>query len=314
MIEIKNLNECKDSNITYGGHSGSKKGIIINNEKWFIKYPKSTKSMEVKGMSYTTTPLSEYLGSHIYESIGIDCHETILGYSDNKIVVACKDFLKSTEEILDYNAIKNNYDEKIEKYLEEHSSSKFDRNNDIEEIEMIMENNKYFKKIPELKTRFWDMFVIDALISNNDRNEGNWGLIIDKETSNLRLAPVYDNGAAFYGKSSDEKLKNSLEDEFKFKQMVYDSCVSTFIQNEKIINPLKYIESMKNIECNKALIRLIPKINIEKIKQIIDEIPKTYNDIPVFSEIQRKAYIKMLEYKLEKILKPIYKKLIEAEN
>ena len=32
----------------------------------------------------------------------------------------------------------------------------------------------------------------------------------------------------------------------------------------------KYIESLDNTDCNKALIRIIPRINIEKIKKIIE--------------------------------------------
>lgn len=309
MIEIKHLDSCELTNKGYGGHSGSKKGILFDGEKWLIKYPKSTKSMDVKGLSYTTTPLSEYLGSHIYESVNIDTHETILGISNGKLVVGCKDFLKNTEEIVDFNAIKNNYDESVEDYLENRSSSKFDRNDNIEDLKYIMDNNTYFKKIPELKLRFWDMFIMDAFISNNDRNEANWGLIYDKETGNLRISPVFDNGAAFYGKSDDEKLETILNDEFKFKQMVYDSSVSTFLLNGKLLNPLKYIESIADEDCNQALIRIYPNINLDKIKEIFDNIPETYNGLTVFSKVQKEAYFKMLKYRYEEIFKPIYNKL-----
>lgn len=137
---------------------------------------------------------------------------------------------------------------------------------------------------------------MDAFISNNDRNEANWGLIYDKETENLRISPVFDNGAAFYGKSDDEKLETILNDEFKFKQMVYDSSVSTFLLNENLLNPLKYIESMNDEDCNQALIRIYPNINLDKIKEIFDNIPKTYNGLTVFSKVQREAYFKMLKY------------------
>lgn len=311
---IKNLENCLDSYIGYGGHSGSKRGIILDDEKWFIKYPKSTKSMDVLGLSYTTMPLSEHLGSKIYEMLGISVHETILGYSDGKIVVACKDFLGDTEDIVDYNAIKNNYDEKIEKYLEDRSSSKFDRTNDINDVIMIMQNNKYFKMLPELKTRFWDMFIVDALISNNDRNEGNWGLIIDRSSRKIRLAPVYDNGASFYGKSGDEKLSNAFNDDIKFKQMVYDSCISTFKEDDKIINPLKYIESMKNKDCNDALIRIFPKINMDKINEMFDGIPNEYEGLTVFSKVQKEVYYKVLDYKVNKVLRPIYEILVSKNN
>ncbi|MBQ3142590.1 MAG: CtkA family protein [Bacilli bacterium] len=315
MIKIENFDLMNPSGISYGGHGGSKRGIIINNERWFLKYPKSTKSMDVEGLSYSTTPLSEYLGSHIYESIGLRTHETKLGIANGKIVVACKDFLGSSEMIIDYNMIKNEYDENVEKAIEYlSSSSNIDSNHDLEEILLIMEENPYFKSIPELKERFWDMFVIDAFISNNDRNESNWGLVLNKETNELRLSPVFDNGAAFYNKSNDEKLTTIYNDNFKFKQSVYDSSVSIYRLNGKRLNPLKYIESMDNAECNKAILRMLPKINMDKIISIFEEVPEEYNGLPVLSEAQKTYYLKSLEYKYDNVLIPIYNKLLELGN
>lgn len=312
MIKIENFDLLNPSGISYGGHGGSKRGIIIDNERWFLKYPKSTKSMDVEGLSYSTTPLSEYLGSHIYESLGIETHETKLGFANGKIVVACKDFLNSNETIIDYNMIKNEYDENVEKAIEHLSmSSNTNSNHDLEEVLLIMEENPYFKSIPELKIRFWDMFVIDAFISNNDRNEGNWGLVLNKETNELRLSPVFDNGASFYNKSNDDKLSSIYEDDFKFKQSVYDSSISIYSLNGKRINPLKFIESMENNECNKAILRIIPKINMDKIKSIFDEIKEEYNDLPVLSKMQKVYYLKSLEYKYNNVLIPVYNKLLE---
>ena len=240
MINIEDFDNVSLSGITYGGHSGSKKGIIFNDERWFLKYPKSTKSMNVFNMSYTTSPISEYLGSHIYKLLGIETHETKLGIANGKIVVACKDFLNKNEIILDYNSIKNDYDDVVEMELLKLSSSNTHQGTDIDEVLIIMNNNEYFKKVPELKERFWDMFIVDAFINNNDRNYNNWGLILNNDTLELRVAPVYDNGAAFYSKSSDERIDNILQDDFKMKQVIYDSCVSSFIKDGKIINSLKY--------------------------------------------------------------------------
>ena len=106
MIRIENFENVKFSGITYGGYSGSKKGIILENNRWFLKYPKSTKSMNVTGLSYTTSPISEYLGSNIYRMLGFDVHDVKLGFANGKIVVACKDFLNKNETLLDYNSIK----------------------------------------------------------------------------------------------------------------------------------------------------------------------------------------------------------------
>lgn len=123
MIKIKNFDLTFPSGIGYGGHSGSKKGIIINGERWFLKYPKLTKSMDVKGLSYTTTPISEYLGSHIYELIDLETHEIKLRIANEKVVVARKDFLSNNESIIDYTMIKNEYDENIEKAMKKLTST-----------------------------------------------------------------------------------------------------------------------------------------------------------------------------------------------
>ncbi len=312
MIKIENLENVKISGITYGGRSGSKKGIILNNERWFLKYPKSTKSMNVIGLSYTTSPISEYLGSKIYSLLGFETHEVKLGLANEKIVVACKDFLNKNEVILDYNSIKNDYNETVEKQIEELSSSnKSTSNTDIDELLIVMNNNLYFKKYPKLKDRFWDMFIVDAFINNNDRNDNNWGLVLNQDTMELRISPIYDNGAAFYNKSSDEKIETILNNEFKIKQVIYDSCVSSFNKDGKIINPLKFIESMENDDCNKALLRIFPKINLKSIKELFDSIPLEYNNLPVLSNYQRNLYFKSMEYKYEKIFIPIYNKLLE---
>ena len=84
------------SGLKYGGHAWNKLGVIINNENWFLKFPQSIRNFTRKvEISYTTSPISEYIGSHIYEIIGIPVHKTMLGIKDKKVVVACKDFKKN---------------------------------------------------------------------------------------------------------------------------------------------------------------------------------------------------------------------------
>jgi len=172
-----------------------------------------------------------------------------------------------------------------------------------------MDNNPYFKKIPNLKLRFWDMFIIDAFINNNDRNEGNWGLILDKANGNLRITPVFDNGAAFYNKSNNEKLNELLNDEYKFKQAVYESSISVFRVNGKLINPLKYIENLENEDCNQAILRIVPNINFAEINKIFNEVPEEIDGIQVLSKKQKDLYLKSLEYRYKEILLHAYNKL-----
>lgn len=46
-------------------------------------------------LSYSNSPVCEFIGSQIYEKLGFPVHETILrGERNRKIVVACGDFLQ----------------------------------------------------------------------------------------------------------------------------------------------------------------------------------------------------------------------------
>lgn len=61
---MNDFNNLKESGIRYGGNKTKKLGVIINGENWFLKFPKSTKDLIRKtDLSYTTSPLSEYIGS-----------------------------------------------------------------------------------------------------------------------------------------------------------------------------------------------------------------------------------------------------------
>ena len=312
-MKIRNFNNILFNNNFYGGKAGKKLGFNWNDEKWFLKFPKSTKSMENVNISYTTAPLSEYIGSHIYESIGLPVHETELGIYDQKLVVACKDFKNKNENLFDFHSIKNSYTIN-DLFNEEFSSSSKNDWQPLEEIENIFKTNIAFKEVPKLKERFWDMFVVDALIGNHDRNNGNWGILVNNETSEMKIAPIYDNGAAFGNKLDDEKIDKLLKDENKFKQNVYESRISAFSLNDKNINPLKYIESLENKDLNEAIFRIVPKIDLKKIERIIDEIPNEYNNIKVISNLQKEYYKKTLNFRYEKVLEPTFKKILEIEK
>lgn len=49
----------------YGGNAGFKKGVTIDGINWIIKFPQETSTFSNVDISFTTAPLSEYIGSHI---------------------------------------------------------------------------------------------------------------------------------------------------------------------------------------------------------------------------------------------------------
>lgn len=129
--------------------------------------------------------------------------------------MACKDFSfrKDTRDFRldDYNSIKNDYVDGMEEKLKSVSSSSNNHNVSLEEVEVFLNNHPLFLKNPELKERFWDMFVVDALIGNNVRNNEDWGVLVNNKTNETTVCPVFDNGASFYTKSSDEQIKKNNE-------------------------------------------------------------------------------------------------------
>ena len=112
------------------------------------------------------------------------------------------------------------------------------------------------------------MFIVDALIGNNDRNNGNWGMLVNSITNEMTVAPVFDNGAAFGNNIDDKKIEQILSDEKRFEQSAYSSRICAFSREDKSINPFYFIESLSNKDCDEALMRIVPKINVEKIKKM----------------------------------------------
>ncbi len=305
-MKIYDFSNCAPSGRRYGGNAGAKTGIIFQDEYWFLKFPKNIRNMDRVQISYMTSPLSEYIGSHVYESIGIPVHETLLGEYKGKIVVACRDFCQNPGERLDeYESIKNDYVEGLEEKISS-LSSRSEGKTDINEVKLVMDSNELFKQLPELKERFWDMFVVDAFIGNNDRNNGNWGVVVDESNGVARPAPVYDNGNSFSNKLSEAQMERFMSDNTLFKESVYTNRICAFEQDGKKINPLKFIESRKDDDCNAALLRIFPKINMKEIENMIDDIPLTYKGQTIMGKEQKAFYKKCMGFRYENVLKPAF--------
>ena len=207
-----------DRNGTYGGNSGEKEGVLIGDQYFLIKYPRSTVDLNNTGsLSYTSAPLSEYIGSHIYEILGFDVHETALGIRNGKIVVACEDICDDTHRLIEFRQLKNTYNNELSKALDMtlHSTSK-DHFTNLDEVRLHLQYNPEIRNIDGLQNRFWDCIVVDGLINNNDRNNGNWGILRSKTES--LLAPVYDNGSSFSPNIPESRLQNKLNNQKLFEE------------------------------------------------------------------------------------------------
>ena len=290
-MELVDFNTCERiKGYGYRGNAGRKLPYLYNENVWMVKFPGSTKDMTGKHLpSYTSSPISEYLGSHIYETLGIDVHETVLGQCEGKIVVGCRDFTQNAT-LFEYSQIKNTVDDTLISGSYG-SSAHGERLSDV--LRVIQTSDEFEGLREKVVERFWDMFVVDAFIHNNNRNNGNWGLLVSKCT--LDLAPVYGNGNAFFNKRNPSLFKTRLSEETLLEEDAL-SGKSFFLDNDdKHLNPLEFFETTNDENCRTALKCFVARVDLAKIFAIIDDIPhKAFGQV-VIEEQQREFYKELLE-------------------
>ncbi len=297
MDKLIDFTNCKQIINKYGG-ADTKKTIIYNNKYYLLKFPNNNPKQNKKA-SYSNNIFSEYLGCHIFNSIGISAQNTLLGtYTQEdgktKNVCACEDFTGNGWRLVEFQNLKNSFPET--------PSSSNGNTTALEEIIDVIKYHSDIKNNNELENYFWDIFIVDSLIGNYDRHNGNWGILVNDETQEMKMAPVYDCGSCLYSQLTDEQMKEILQNETEINNRVYNKPTSAITENGKRINYYDFIFSLKNNDCNKALIRIFNKIELNKIEKIIEQ-------MPLISEIRKDFYITLLNKRYNIILQKSYKKL-----
>ncbi len=283
MINFTNLPTRKKA---YGGANGSKLSVIYNNELYMLKLP--TRSLKNPKMSYTNSCTSEYLGCHIFNMLGVKAQDTLLGtyeyHGKIRTVVACKDFTSPNTTIIDFASVKNQI---IDSASNGYGTELLDILETIEKQTVM--NSK------ELMEHFWNMFVIDAFIGNWDRHNGNWGFLYNQELDTIEIAPIYDCGSALFPRLDDETIKNIVSSNAEMKARVYDMPTSAILVNGNRANYYELIKSKQYKECTEAVKRIAPRINLDKINLLIDEVEQ-------LSDLQKEFLKKILKLRKETII------------
>lgn len=284
---IYDFSKCKKSNKYYGG-SERKIGIIISGEEYMLKFQKySTFGEKIYNH------VSEYIGSHIFELLGLNVQKTYLGLYNGEEVVACKNFINNDDKFVPFNDVgETTLDHKTDDYQYSY----------LDIMKMLQDNSK-LTNLTETIYVFWDMFIIDALIGNFDRHGSNWGFI--KRKGRYYLAPIFDNGSCLFPQMNNydemEKIINSSEETNK---RIFQFPTSQIKINGKKTSYYEVINSMSFSECNEALIRIVERFDLEKINKLID-------GTVFINDIHRMFYKHMIKERFEKILLSTYLKLKE---
>lgn len=269
----------------YYGGSERKLGIVIDGDEYMLKFQKQT------AFGKRNNHISEFIGSHIFELCGFLTHKTYLGFRDGQQVVACKDFNVFGKQFVPFNDVgESTLDQDKETYQY-----------DYEDIMQMLRDNSKLTNVDETISTFWEIYILDAFLGNFDRHGSNWGFI--KENNRYMLAPVFDNGSSLFPNLTDEEeMKEIISSKEETEKRIYKFPTSQIRLNGRKSSYFDVINSLEFPECNKALISVYKRIDMEKIENLV-------NKTPLISEVQKAFYIHMLRERYEKIIKVSYEKL-----
>lgn len=284
VIIMMDYSRYPDGNRYYSG-AERKKSIVISGHFYLIKFQKKSR----EGLRFNH--ISEYLGSHIFSLLGIETQETLLGTYNGENVVVIQDFLSEDEVFVPFNGVG---DSSLEQDKEKYQYS-------YEDIIGMLQENIKLTDVKQTIDLFWDMFIVDAFIANFDRHGSNWGFI--KKDNKYRLSPIFDNGSSLFPQlNTDEKIDSVLKKQEEIDKRIFHFPTSQVKYNGKKSSYYEIIASLAFEECNNALVRIVERVELDKINKLIDSVEN-------ISEKRKEFYKIILKQRYEKILLESYNRL-----
>ena len=263
----------------YNGANGKKVAVMFQGEPWILKFPPNV-SARPNEQSYSNSCFSEHLGSSVYRLLGVPCQDTVLGTFINgktKIVCACKDFTRPGVHLYDFCSIKNTIID----------SETGGTGTELSDILETIERQSFVDSVIVFE-RFCQMFVIDALIGNFDRHNGNWGFLVEEDTKSSSLAPVFDCGSCLLPQTDDSIMQRCLDDEDEMNARIYTFPTSMIKQNNNKINYFDFLHTPDMPQgLRSALNQLLPRIQALDFTALV-------NATPYLTLLQRQFYIQYL--------------------
>lgn len=290
--------ECATRKKAYNGANGTKMCIIYNDELYMLKMPMHP--TKKTNLSYVNGCISEYIGCHIYDMLGIPVQETVLGtYNYHGVLrqaVACKDFTSPGIILMDFASLKNQVVD----------SATGGTNTELSEVLYAIDNQNSMDSGVVLH-RFWDMFVVDALLGNFNRHNGNWGFLYNTYTDEIALAPVYDCGSCLYPQADREIIRTILNDTGERHTRIYNFPASALKMDGKKILYYDFLTSVSDRECLQAILRIYPRIDMKQIQAFVE-------NIDCIDDLQKEFYSTMLSERCNLILKPAYERAVKLSG
>ncbi|MDR2571491.1 MAG: CtkA family protein [Oscillospiraceae bacterium] len=277
----------------YGGKSCKKFCITIDDLDYMLKFPpKRKRNIE---MGYTHACACEYIGSKIFAYFGIETQQTLLGTYGNNIAVACKDFETDGFRFIKFAALKN--------ITVSNSNGGYDT--DLHDILNTIRSQELYPSV-ELESFFWEMFVVDAYIGNFNRHNESWGFLLNDDTKEVKLAPVFNCDSSLYPGLVEDTIVDILNSREEINRRLYEFPISATKINDEKLSYSAFLLTTDNTSCIDAIIK-IGVIDTNRINAIIEKTPLITN--------AHKAFLKfMLKERKKQVINPALNRAISLQK
>lgn len=297
------LEDFSAARLLPAAYSGSdeKYTVQMDGSWWMLKFGSMLPQDTTKPLlgSYNNAPISEHIACQVSNLIGIEAQETRLGTYNGRLVVACKDFVRSAEipsELIEFSKLENST---------EGASSANRKTPEYGFTLRILEDSPFLEPIrDEAVSRFWQTLCLDALVGNHDRHASNWGYLANRDTMALySCAPVYDCASSLCPMLAESQMTPIMNSRETHRNRVLGRPRARLIVADQRVRYGDFLCSDLGAGARKELAGLFERIDMEAISNLVWSTPaasETYKSF-ICSEIaMRKSLLLEPAYELAK--------------
>ena len=127
------------------------------------------------------------------------------------------------------------------------------------------------------------------------------------ETKSATLAPVFDCGSCLLPQADERIMNTVLNNGDELNARIFRFPTSAIKLNGRKINYYDFLQAAENQDCNDAVMRMAPRINMDEICAFIEK-------VPFLDATQRRFYQVYLAARNQRIIEPAYTHLLELQS